>query len=179
MSRVEELVDNNTKEELIEMANRLGVSDDGNKPDIAERIAAAESDEVSGATVEPDEAQLDEPADAATGPVAYEVSDAATAPSTANDTISLPNVGEDEAQGANDEESQQSDEEETQQAAEEEMVLVKMDRTNASFTIGSGYTFTRDHPYLPLPRSVAEHVMNNVGGFRPATEQEVQLYYDR
>lgn len=43
MSRVEELVEENSKAELEELAEEFGLSTEGNKPDIAERIADYET----------------------------------------------------------------------------------------------------------------------------------------
>jgi hypothetical protein len=62
----------------------------------------------------------------------------------------------------------------------EDAILVKMDRENFSYQIGTAQgavTFTKEHPFVALPASVADEVFFNHDGFRPATPREVQEYY--
>ncbi len=56
-------------------------------------------------------------------------------------------------------------------------VLVKMERSNPSYQ-ALGYTFTSRHPYHSVPKEVAEHLVQNVDGFRLALESEVADYYN-
>jgi len=58
----------------------------------------------------------------------------------------------------------------------EEEVLVKMTRKNARLEV-DGYKFLRDHPFQIVPVSVADHLIENVGGFRVASPREAEEYY--
>lgn len=62
----------------------------------------------------------------------------------------------------------------------ENSILVKMDRENFSYQIGTAQgavTFSKEHPFVALPESVAQQVFDNHQGFRPATPREVQDFY--
>lgn len=62
----------------------------------------------------------------------------------------------------------------------EEAILVKMDRENFSYQIGTSQgtvTFTKEHPFVALPASIAQEVFDLHQGFRPATPREVQDFY--
>ncbi|NDB84178.1 MAG: hypothetical protein EB127_15900 [Alphaproteobacteria bacterium] len=62
----------------------------------------------------------------------------------------------------------------------ESSILVKMDRENFSYQIGTpqgAITFTKEHPFVALPESVADEIFVNHAGFRPATPREVQEFY--
>jgi len=64
--------------------------------------------------------------------------------------------------------------------SKENSILVKMDRENYSYQIGTpqgAVTFTKEHPFVALPESVAQDVFDYHQGFRPATPREVQDYY--
>jgi len=58
----------------------------------------------------------------------------------------------------------------------EENILVKMDRENHSFQVG-GVTFTREHPFMAVPKYFADELFMSNEGFRPATPREIQEYY--
>lgn len=62
----------------------------------------------------------------------------------------------------------------------ENSVLVKMDRENFSYQVGTDQgviSFTKEHPFVALPESVAQQVFDLHAGFRPATPREVQEFY--
>lgn len=62
----------------------------------------------------------------------------------------------------------------------ENSVLVKMDRENFSYQIGTdqgAITFSKEHPFVALPESVAQQIFDLHAGFRPATPREVQDFY--
>jgi hypothetical protein len=64
--------------------------------------------------------------------------------------------------------------------SKENSILVKMDRENYSYQVGTqqgAITFTKDHPFVALPESVAQNVFDSHDGFRPATPREVQDFY--
>lgn len=64
--------------------------------------------------------------------------------------------------------------------AKEPAILVKMERENFSYQIGTdqgAITFTKEHPFVALPESVAQQVFDLHAGFRPATPREVQDFY--
>jgi hypothetical protein len=59
-------------------------------------------------------------------------------------------------------------------------MLVRMDRENFSYQIGTAQgaiTFTKEHPYVAVPESVAQSIFDSHQGFRPATPREVQEFY--
>lgn len=62
----------------------------------------------------------------------------------------------------------------------ENTMLVRMDRENFSYQIGTAQgaiTFTKEHPYVAVPESVAQSIFDSHQGFRPATPREVQEFY--
>ena len=58
----------------------------------------------------------------------------------------------------------------------EDTILVKMERQNNLYET-SGFTFTRDHPYVAMSAWQAQGIFDNEQGFRPATPKEIQEYY--
>jgi hypothetical protein len=58
----------------------------------------------------------------------------------------------------------------------EKTILVKMDRMNFSYET-NGVLFTREHPFVALPESLAQEIFDQNDGFRPATPREVQQFY--
>lgn len=59
-------------------------------------------------------------------------------------------------------------------------ILVKMDRENYSYQIGTSQgavTFSKEHPFVALPDSIAQEIFDLHAGFRPATPREVQEFY--
>lgn len=58
----------------------------------------------------------------------------------------------------------------------QEKFLMKMERANAYYEVGK-YTFTEQHPYALVDASDYTKVLNE-GGFRQATPDELQEYYD-
>lgn len=65
---------------------------------------------------------------------------------------------------------------EKQQADRAEMLLIRMDRANASYNIFD-VTFTQDHPYAILNREQADHLLDQEEGFRLASPSEAEKYY--
>lgn len=61
--------------------------------------------------------------------------------------------------------------------AQDQRVLVKMERSNASYQIGR-YTFTQDHPFVAMPIWDAQYIFDTQNGFRLANPAEVQNYYN-
>lgn len=55
-------------------------------------------------------------------------------------------------------------------------VLVKMTRANGSYEI-RGYTFTRQHPFLPVSEEDAIYLTENIKGFKIANPRELEEYY--
>lgn len=62
-------------------------------------------------------------------------------------------------------------------AVQQNRVLVKMERTNASYMVGR-YTFTQEHPFVAMPVGDAQYIFDTEAGFRLATPTEVQNYYN-
>jgi len=58
----------------------------------------------------------------------------------------------------------------------EQTMIVKMERENYTYQVG-GITFTKEHPFVALPLSVAQSIFDNHAGFRPATPNEANAYY--
>jgi len=56
-------------------------------------------------------------------------------------------------------------------------VLVKMERSNASYQSGR-YVFTQEHPFVAMPIWDAQYIFDTESGFRLATPSEVQSYYN-
>jgi len=62
----------------------------------------------------------------------------------------------------------------------ENSILVKMDRENYSYQVGTpqgAINFSKEHPFVALPESIAQNVFDLHDGFRPATPREVQEFY--
>lgn len=62
------------------------------------------------------------------------------------------------------------------QAPETKEVVLVMERANPTYVI-YGVTFTRTHPYAVVSEEVAERIMRNHRGFRPAAPHEIREYY--
>jgi hypothetical protein len=63
------------------------------------------------------------------------------------------------------------------QELDKDAVLVKMTRANYRYDV-SGYTFTKDHPFVAMKPDVAQEIFDKEEGFRLATPREVQEYYN-
>jgi hypothetical protein len=63
------------------------------------------------------------------------------------------------------------------QELDKDAVLVKMTRANYRYDV-SGYTFTKDHPFVAMKSDVAQEIFDKEEGFRLATPREVQEYYN-
>jgi hypothetical protein len=63
------------------------------------------------------------------------------------------------------------------QELDKDMILVKMTRGNYRYDV-SGYTFTKDHPFVAMNPDVAQEIFDKEEGFRLATPREVQEYYN-
>lgn len=59
---------------------------------------------------------------------------------------------------------------------EKDQVLVKMTRNNFRYDI-MGYTFTKDHPFVPMKEEDAQEIFDMEDGFRLASPKEVQDFY--
>jgi hypothetical protein len=59
---------------------------------------------------------------------------------------------------------------------EKDQVLVKMTRHNFRYDI-MGYTFTKDHPFVPMKEEDAQEIFDMEDGFRLASPKEVQDFY--
>lgn len=59
---------------------------------------------------------------------------------------------------------------------DEQTILVKMERANFSYQV-EGITFTKEHPFVALPSSIAERIFIQHAGFRPAYPNEVREFY--
>ena len=62
----------------------------------------------------------------------------------------------------------------------ETSILVKMDRENFSYQVGTPQgviNFSKEHPFVALPETVAQEIFDHHQGFRPATPREVQEFY--
>lgn len=55
-------------------------------------------------------------------------------------------------------------------------VLVRMTRHNFRYDI-MGYTFTKDHPFVPMSSEHAQEIFDMEDGFRLASPKEVQDFY--
>lgn len=69
-----------------------------------------------------------------------------------------------------------SDEEPVADEDAEDNILLKYERKNPTWQVGK-YTFTKAHPFLAVPASVAENLIRG-GGFRQALPSEVTDYYN-
>jgi hypothetical protein len=57
-----------------------------------------------------------------------------------------------------------------------DVVLVKMERANMSYQVGN-YTFSQEHPFIPMPSDHAQRIFDSLPGFRVATPREAQEFY--
>lgn len=64
------------------------------------------------------------------------------------------------------------------EAAKVDEVIIVMERENPRFDVW-GYTFTKEHPYKPVPQKAAVYITRNYDGFRLADPEEVADFYDR
>lgn len=55
-------------------------------------------------------------------------------------------------------------------------VLVKMERHNPRFEI-RGYTFKKEHPFVPVTEEDANYIISNLDGFRIAMPREAEEFY--
>ena len=62
-------------------------------------------------------------------------------------------------------------------AQPENTILVRMTRDNHRYDI-HGYTFTKDHPFVAMSEEDAQKILDTEEGFRLATPQEVQDFYN-
>lgn len=60
--------------------------------------------------------------------------------------------------------------------AADKIVLLKMQRANFSYEV-EGYTFTREHPFVPVSEDAANYILRTEEGFYLATPEEVERYY--
>lgn len=61
-------------------------------------------------------------------------------------------------------------------AKPEHTVLLKMERMNPMLQI-RGYTFRRDHPFVPVAESDAEYILTHEEGFKIAMPSEAEEFY--
>jgi hypothetical protein len=55
-------------------------------------------------------------------------------------------------------------------------VLLKMERQNPRFEV-RGYSFSKDHPFLPVTEEDANYIITNIEGFRIAMPKEAEEFY--
>lgn len=58
----------------------------------------------------------------------------------------------------------------------EQTVLLKMERQNPLLQI-RGYTFKRDHPFVPVSQADAEYILTHETGFKIAMPSEAEAFY--
>lgn len=58
----------------------------------------------------------------------------------------------------------------------EDELLLRMTRANPTYEI-LGYRFTKDHPYVAVPVSDAQTILDTEEGFMQATPREIGEYY--
>jgi hypothetical protein len=61
--------------------------------------------------------------------------------------------------------------------ADSDRVLIKYERKNPTFEV-LGFVFTTRHPFANVPSEVADYLVRNVDGFRPAMPSELTDYYN-
>lgn len=61
--------------------------------------------------------------------------------------------------------------------ADSDKVLIKYERKNPTFEV-LGFVFTTRHPFATVPSEVADYLVRNVEGFRPAMPSELTDYYN-
>lgn len=59
----------------------------------------------------------------------------------------------------------------------EDLVLLRMNRDNFHYEAIGKYVFTKDHPYMAVPRSDANEIFRLEEGFVLATDAEVKDFY--
>lgn len=69
-----------------------------------------------------------------------------------------------------------TEDEEEPVKAEQNKVLVRMDRGNAGYRVGS-YHFTKAHPFVIMDREDADKLVNGAQGFHIASADEAERYY--
>lgn len=84
----------------------------------------------------------------------------------------LDDKGESSESDDNDSSVAQSDGE----IVSDDKVLVWMTGKNATYET-YGYRFTREHPFLAVPRKDADKILSDSDRFRVATPQQVEEYY--
>jgi hypothetical protein len=62
------------------------------------------------------------------------------------------------------------------EAPEKADFLLKMTRKNFTYQI-RGYQFTKQHPFALVSEDDADYLIEEVGGFRPATPKELAQFY--
>jgi hypothetical protein len=130
---IQELLNNNTRVELIDMATEFGLPIWGKKKDIAKRIVRFEL----GANVE--------------------------------ETVKVEDV--------NNEVIDEEDPKTKEEAVSRGLVIVKMERNNSMYQ-AIGRTFSRNHPFAAVTEDEANHLIENIKGFRMATPREVERFYE-
>lgn len=128
-------LDNMTKAELVSEAEEYGISTEGTKAELLERLKAFEATGSEEAVEE-----------------------------------SAEEVVEEEAAPA------EAEEPKTEEPAKENLKLVKMERSNARFE-AVGKVFTTKHPFHLVTEDEEAHLVDVVGGFRPATQREIENFY--
>lgn len=63
-----------------------------------------------------------------------------------------------------------------QKLTKENTILVRMDRSNPSFSVGR-FVFTQEHPFVAMSENDAQRIFDTQAGFRPATPREVAEFY--
>ena len=59
----------------------------------------------------------------------------------------------------------------------ENTVLVRMTRDNYRYDT-TGFTFTKEHPFIAMNKDLAQEIFDKEEGFRLATPKEVQEFYN-
>lgn len=154
------------KKELVDYAETRGVSTEGTRAEITERLVA--QDEINAAA-EKDEAaeaqavsESDTPSDA---PAEPEAAPAEGAGVITSDTVKVKRE-------AAPEEAAPADEAEEVEGK----VLVKMTKRASAHTIGP-YRFTRVHPFCLVDKETARRLVEDLSGFRRASAAEAEEYY--
>lgn len=65
----------------------------------------------------------------------------------------------------------------TKPSKDEDLVILKMERANPGYEAIGKYFFTKDAPYVAVPRTDANEIFRLEEGFRLATDAEVQAFY--
>lgn len=157
---VDELVDNNSKAELVELAEEHGLSTEGNKDDIALRIIKFEAG-VPDDTEQGDDVQVDP-----------EVEDAIN-----TDDLSDGEYLADEEGGQTVASVEEDTADEVDEPSEDE-VLVYFTGKSLRFEV-KGYSFGRDNPFKAVPEKEADKIFEGPNGdlFRTATPAQAREFY--